>query len=191
MGWIGLASLEYNPMKRPYCLDFAKFRQCHAIFQVKCCNSLWRSPVMGMLILLGLWPVLTLPASHRNIAEGQCSPQTTLANVLARPVTHRTPVGPHRSLHKVTWPTFTNDTKVAPGYPGGVEWHPPSKDCTFDRFRAAEMQSSAWGTRWPHPSLTSMHLTVHCTEDTDTIKFCVTNIIRDKLLNKPIHRNFL
>ena len=38
-GWMGLDSNKSHRSKRPYGLDFAKFRQCHAICQVECCNT--------------------------------------------------------------------------------------------------------------------------------------------------------
>ena len=52
----GLDSLESRQLKRRSGLDFAKFKQCHVIFQMKYCNSLLGSLVKGAnsLILLGL-----------------------------------------------------------------------------------------------------------------------------------------
>ena len=46
-GWMGLDSNKSHRSKRPSGLDFAKFRQCHAIFQVKCCNTLLGSVVLA------------------------------------------------------------------------------------------------------------------------------------------------
>ena len=55
-GRLRLDSLEYHLLKRPTGLDFAKLRQCNAIFQVKYCNSLLSSLVRGShrLTWLGL-----------------------------------------------------------------------------------------------------------------------------------------
>ena len=55
-GQMELDSLESHRLKRLFDLDFAKFRQCHAILQVKCCNSLLGFLVKGAnsLILFGL-----------------------------------------------------------------------------------------------------------------------------------------
>ena len=55
-GRSGLDSLESHRLKRPSGLDFAKFWQCRAIFQVEYCNSVLGSLMKGveMSILLGL-----------------------------------------------------------------------------------------------------------------------------------------
>ena len=53
---MGLDSLESHRLKWPSGLGFAKFRQCHALFQEKYCNSLLGLLLKGTdrLILLGL-----------------------------------------------------------------------------------------------------------------------------------------
>ena len=55
-GPLRLDSLEYHLLKRPTGLDFAKVRQCNAIFEVKYCNSLLSSLMRGpdRLTRLGL-----------------------------------------------------------------------------------------------------------------------------------------